>query len=167
MSALSKFARAATQQLTFRYLFALGIIALGLGSILLQSYSVYHRHCVTRCNLASRQGMLSQRIGLLAQHLAGSSPGNERRRTRRELLSAIDAMRLGHEALMTGEIDGEPMASIPSTAAEIYFDSPAYLDDKIRTYLEPAGQVARLPNAQFPIRDSDLSAFQRLSPPLI
>ena len=69
MSALSKFARAVTQHLTFRYLFALCTIILGLGSIPLQSYSVYQKHYVSRVNLTIRQGMLSQRIALIAQQL--------------------------------------------------------------------------------------------------
>jgi len=136
--------KAFTRDMTFRYAFALGLLAL----LAIAAYLVLEENILAQeahasvVNVAGRQRMLSQRIEVFSLLLVDSEDPVERGDFRLELLDAISLMEKSHDGL----INGNPTMNLPGThsplARAMYFDSPILLDLQVDRYLSEAKALA-------------------------
>ncbi|MEC4592587.1 MULTISPECIES: GGDEF domain-containing protein [Nitrospirillum] len=119
-----------TRRLTVAYVAALSLIALLSGSVhlLLDHVIAQQRDSGTIINVAGRQRMLSQRIGLLARDFY---EGHDEA-ARVPLLQAAATMERAHRALLGGTGDMGITHSLSDAARTLYFSPPAELDRRTR-----------------------------------
>lgn len=119
-----------TRRLTVAYVAALSLIALLSGSVhlLLDHVIAQQRDSGTIINVAGRQRMLSQRIGLLARDFY---EGHDEA-ARVPLLQAAATMERAHRALLGGTGDMGITHSLSDAARTLYFSPPADLDRRTR-----------------------------------
>ncbi|MDG3443026.1 GGDEF domain-containing protein [Nitrospirillum amazonense] len=119
-----------TRRLTVAYVAALSLIALLSGSVhlLLDHVISQQRDSGTIINVAGRQRMLSQRIGLLARDFY---EGHDEA-ARVPLLQAAATMERAHRALLGGTGDMGITHGLSDAARALYFSPPTDLDRRTR-----------------------------------
>ncbi|WP_198670424.1 diguanylate cyclase [Oceanicella sp. SM1341] len=128
--------RSIAHRMTIAYLVGLTLLAVLSSAVhfLLDGVIVQQQDSATVINVAGRQRMLSQRIALLAADMEDGKAD-----ARNQMLEAAQAMERAQDALINGGDLGIARALSPAARA-LYFDGPAPLDAKVRSYL---GAVAR------------------------
>ncbi len=131
--------RALARRLTIAYLVGLTFIALLSGGVhvLLDRAIAQQRDSATVINVAGRQRMLSQRIGLLASDLYHGDAS-----ARGPLADAVTVMRRSENALINGGDLGITHPLSPAVRPA-YFDGPAPLDRAVRSFVETARRFAQ------------------------
>lgn len=139
-----------TRAMTFRYAFALGLLAvLSIAAylVLIEAIKAQDTHAAV-VNVAGRQRMLSQRIEVFSLLLVGGEDQAEREEFRQELLDAVSLMEKSHNGL----INGDPSMNLPGDPSPrmraMYFDPPMSLDSEVRKYLSEAKALADAPDAE-------------------
>ena len=130
--------RTIASRLTLAYVAGLALIALLSGAVhlLLNNVIVAQGDSATVINVAGRQRMLSQRVGLLAMSLhAGDATA------RQPLLDATDLMERSEKALTQGGDLGISHALSPA-AHQFYLEGAAPLDPAVRQFVHDARQFA-------------------------
>ncbi|MEO5337142.1 MAG: PAS domain S-box protein [Magnetospirillum sp. WYHS-4] len=129
--------------MTIRYglvLFGLALLTFG-SHLLLANILDSERTSAAELNLAGRQRMLSQRIGLLGMELDRLSEGPLRAAVRAEYRQALDQMDRSHRIL----VQGDPTLGIlpPRTEAlhTLYFGPRRFLDRDVVSFLDQARQL--------------------------
>ena len=123
--------------LTFRYLFALGILAvLSLASYLILKENINsQKSSAAIVNVSGRQRMLSQRTALFSLRLINADGDAEREKVRQELQGIVELLEKSHNGLINGEpemnLPGKPSLEVKA----MYFSSPFFLDRQVRRYL--------------------------------
>jgi PAS domain S-box-containing protein len=132
-----------TRGLTFRYLFALGLVAtLAVANFwVLRAEIRANESSVELLTLSGRQRTLLQSTALMAQGLVSTYNPEERAPLRAELLEAIDSLESAHYRLV--EFDPTGAGAPPPEVQEIYEGSPWLLDTEIRNYLTHLRELAR------------------------
>jgi diguanylate cyclase (GGDEF)-like protein len=128
------------RRLMSAYAVALCLIAILSGSVhlLLDRVIVENGDSASVINVAGRQRMLSQRIGLYSV-LYSQNPTDE---TRAPLEDAIALMEASHKSLLFGnEALGLSGTMTPQSRA-LYTEAPWFLDERTRTFLTAARKVA-------------------------
>jgi diguanylate cyclase (GGDEF)-like protein len=155
--------RTTTRALTFRYLFALGLIAaLAIGGFLtLQQAIRTHEASSSIINLSARQGTLVQQAASAARLLVQSGDRSATATYRGTLFEIAHGMERAHGQL-TDPADplGRPLVTSEAVHA-LYFDAPLHLDRKIRTFIEHAMRLSGIPDGA--ISDRDASFRQLVS----
>jgi len=145
--------RTVTRGLTAGYLLGLALIAgFSIGVHLLLDHVISQQHdAATIINVAGRQRMLSQRIGMLAADLKLGDTD-----ARQPLLDAMALMQRSQDALVQGGDLGIRNALSP-TARQFYFEGLEPLDPEVRRFLDVARRFAA------PAEGDDVEdAFRRL-----
>lgn len=133
-------------QLTRRYLFALGIIAV----LALLAYGAARSLVLSRqvtsafINVSGRQGMLAQRIGRFALQYATNDNAEMRDEARDELLLLIDIYEESHLSLTEGGVAPRYQSFeafyippiMPESVRRHFFDEPAKLDEQARSFID-------------------------------
>lgn len=145
--------RAIARRLTYAYIAGLALIAMLSGAVhvLLNNVIVAQGDSATVINVAGRQRMLSQRIGLLAMELhAGDATA------RQPLLDAVTLMERSEKALMQGGDLGIRHELSPP-AHRFYLEGATPLDFAVRQFVLDARRFAQpLPG------DDAEAAYRRL-----
>ncbi len=130
--------RAIARRLTYAYIAGLALIAMLSGAVhvLLNNVIVAQGDSATVINVAGRQRMLSQRIGLLATYLHGGDAS-----ARQPLLDAVTLMERSEKALTQGGDLGIRQTLSPS-AHRFYQEGAAPLDSAVRQFVLDARQFA-------------------------
>jgi diguanylate cyclase (GGDEF)-like protein len=131
--------RTIAKRLTFAYVAGLTLIALLSGAVhlLLNNVIVAQGDSATVINVAGRQRMLSQRIGLLAMQLHA---GDET--ARGPLLDAVNLMERSEKALTEGGDLGIRHTLSPA-ARRFYLEGATPLDPAVREFIHDARQFAQ------------------------
>ncbi|NYE27581.1 diguanylate cyclase (GGDEF)-like protein [Rhodanobacter sp. K2T2] len=143
--------RAIARRLTYAYIAGLALIAILSGAVhvLLNNVIVAQGDSATVINVAGRQRMLSQRIGLLATDLhAGDATA------RQPLLDAVTLMERSEKALMQGGDLGIRHELSPS-AHRFYLEGATPLDFAVRQFVLDARRFAQ------PLPGGDVEAAYR------
>lgn len=130
--------RTIAKRLTLAYVAGLTLIALLSGAVhlLLNNVIVAQGDSATVINVAGRQRMLSQRIGLLAMQMhAGDATA------RQPLLDAVDLMERSEKALTDGGDLGISHTLSPA-ARQLYLEGATPLDPAVRQFIGDARQFA-------------------------
>ncbi len=130
--------RAIARRLTYAYVAGLALIAILSGAVhvLLNNVIVAQGDSATVINVAGRQRMLSQRVGLLATDLhAGDASA------RQPLLDAVSLMERSEKALTEGGDLGIRQTLSPA-AHRFYREGAAPLDPAVRQFVQDARQFA-------------------------
>ncbi len=148
--------QALTRRLTIAYLAGLTLIALLSGGVhvLLDRAISQQRDSATVINVAGRQRMLSQRIGLLASDLYHGDTA-----ARAPLIEAVTLMRRSENALILGGDLGITHPLSPAVRPT-YFDGPAPLDRSVRSFVETASRFAQSSPQPGGDAPADYSALQ-------
>ena len=139
--------------LTWRYVIALVLVASLSSAAWISLHLVIEEQQATAAvvNISGRQRMLSQRIALFSNLLAGAQK-SERAQIRGRLKEAIDLMERSHHAL----IQGDQALGLPGKMSDavhaMYFDGPDALDARVDAYLGSAREFMLL-EADAPGRD--------------
>ncbi|MEE3623212.1 diguanylate cyclase [Nitrospirillum sp. BR 11752] len=133
--------RLPTRRLTVAYVAALALIALLSGAVhlLLDHVIAQQRDSGTIINVAGRQRMLSQRIGLLARDFYEDHD----EQARIPLLQAAAAMERAHRALLAGNGDLGITHGLSDAARALYFSPPTDLDRRTRDLILSVRILAR------------------------
>jgi diguanylate cyclase (GGDEF)-like protein len=145
--------RAIARRLTYAYIAGLALIAILSGAVhvLLNNVIVAQGDSATVINVAGRQRMLSQRIGLLAMDLhAGDASA------RQPLLDAVTLMERSEKALTQGG-DLRIRQTLSPTAHRFYLEGATPLDSAVRQFVADARQFVQPP----PGADGE-AAYRRL-----
>ena len=128
---------AGTKWMTFKYVFALSLIAL-------LSFTAYHTlenvieteaTSAAIINVSGRQRMLSQRNAIVAEKYTDGHYDNTPDENLKPLRDAIDLMEKTHNGLINGD-PGMGLPGNPSqTVGSMYFDRPLLLDQQVRKYI--------------------------------
>ena len=86
-------------------------------------------------NVSGRQGMLTQRISLLAQTLTYIKNNEEAAKIRERLQAAIDLMEKSHNSLLKGSKEMNLSGNISREIASYYFMPPYEADQHIRKFI--------------------------------
>ena len=89
-------------------------------------------------NVSGRQGMLAQRISLLAQTLTYNKNNEEAAKIRERLQAAIDLMEKSHNGLLKGSKEMNLSGNMSRKIASYYFMPPYEADQHIRKFLSYA-----------------------------
>jgi diguanylate cyclase (GGDEF)-like protein len=130
--------RAIARRLTYAYVAGLALIAILSGAVhvLLNNVIVAQGDSATVINVAGRQRMLSQRVGLLATDLhAGDASA------RQPLLDAVSLMERSEKALTEGGDLGIRQTLSPA-AHRFYREGATPLDPAVRQFVHDARQFA-------------------------
>lgn len=144
--------------LTFRYSFALGLLAL----LFLTNYFILKENIGAQANSAAivnvsgRQRMLSQRIALYSLRLINAGEGRLRQQLRQELEKLTELMESSHLGLLKGSVamnlPGEPSLDIQA----MYFSSPLSLDKQIRQYIGEARSLLSASDNELTLENTHL-----------
>jgi diguanylate cyclase (GGDEF)-like protein len=128
------------RRLTRTYVAALALIALLSGAVhlLLDSVIASQANNASIINIAGRQRMLSQRIGMSA--MAWVQTGDMSARER--MLDAALQMKRAHAHLTQRAEEIEPLAWLAPAVANIYFTEPSRLDARTGAYISKAELLA-------------------------
>lgn len=135
------------RRLARTYIFALLLIAaLAISTHTLVDVLVAAERTATRVvDVAGRQRMLSQRIGLLALELAHADDVDRRARLRQRLAMAAAEMHRSHVGLLRGDQHLGVPGLQSDGADDIYFGAPHELDLQVRTFIGAARSFSQLP----------------------
>lgn len=127
------------RRLTLAYVVALSLIALLSGAIhlLLDRVILENGDSASVINVAGRQRMLSQRIGLYAL-MYSQDPQDQ---TRVVLIDAIALMEKSHSAILFGDLSMGLTGVMSPAARALYTQDPWQLDQKTREFLAAARAV--------------------------
>jgi diguanylate cyclase (GGDEF)-like protein len=145
--------RAIARRLTYAYIAGLALIAILSGAVhvLLNNVIVAQGDSATVINVAGRQRMLSQRIGLLAMDLRAGDAS-----ARQPLLDAVTLMERSEKALTQGG-DLRIRQTLSPAAHQFYLEGASPLDPAVRQFVSDARQFAQ----PSPGADAE-AAYQRL-----
>lgn len=138
----------AVRGMTFRYVFALLLIALlsTAAFVSLRTVIATEETASTIVNISGRQRMLSQRIVMFAQRLAAIADVAQRDALRREIRAAVDLMERSHTALLSGDAAiGVPPLRSPALRA-MYTNPPGSVDEGLRAFIARAREWIELPD---------------------
>ena len=135
--------RRLTRDLTFSYIASLmlvGFLSSGI-TFALGALITNQKDSAAIINVAGRQRMLSQRVGLLAEDVQTGDPA-----VQRDLLGAIALMERSQNALMNGGDLGIGHALSPA-ARHFYFEGTHPVDPLVRRFIAAARRFAANPRA--------------------
>jgi two-component system cell cycle response regulator len=123
--------RAIARRLTYAYIAGLALIAILSGAVhvLLNNVIVAQGDSATVINVAGRQRMLSQRIGLLAMDLRAGDAS-----ARQPLLDAVTLMERSEKALTQGG-DLRIRQTLSPAAHQFYLEGASPLDPAVRQFV--------------------------------
>ncbi len=131
--------------LTWRYIFALSLVALLSTAAWLSLHLVISEQNSTAAmvNISGRQRMLSQRTALFSNLLV-NAPRAERPQIRSKLTDAIQLMERSHHGLTHGDATMSLPRTMSPTIHAMYFDGPNALDKHVETYIEIVHELLQL-----------------------
>lgn len=147
--------------LTRRYLFALGLIALLSITAYLNLTQLINTQETNAAviNASGRQRMLSQKLSLLSVHLVQSKSGPVREELRQEILENLAVMELSHQGLIHGnkelKLPGNPTPEIRSA----YFSPPLQLDARFKNFSAHVRGLVHEPDAKLSQNNPHLLAI--------
>jgi PAS domain S-box-containing protein len=123
-----------------RYIFVLAAIGvLSLGSYLLLGESLLQQDTsAAEINLAGRQRMLTQRIGLLQSRLGEATSEQGKAENLKQLEEAINLMATSHKGLTIGDRTIGVTAASSKMLKELYFGPVSFVDKEVGDYLAKA-----------------------------
>lgn len=144
------------QNIWILYLVALGLVAFFLASffILSEINSATLSSNATAINIAGRQRMLSQRIGLLSNlYVTRIEAQQDATDLRDSLIDACNLFERSHEGLLHGDEDTGLTGKTGEIASGIFFSDEYNLDADVRKFLQ---------TARFILDSQDVSEQQRM-----
>lgn len=144
--------------LTFRYVLALGILAvLSLASYLILKENIKaNEGSAAVINISGRQRMFSQRIAFLSLRLVAAQGSEEKEKIRKALVLVAGAMEKSHNSLIKGDFVLE-LRRMPSPQVQAMYFSPSLnLDVQVRRYLEKARGLLSFSDAEIGLQNPNL-----------
>jgi PAS domain-containing protein len=144
--------------LTFRYVLALGILAvLSLASYLILKENIKaNEGSAAVINISGRQRMFSQRIAFLSLRLVVMQGSAEKEKIRKALALAAGVMEKSHNSLIKGDSVIE-LRRMPSRQMQAMYFSPSLnLDAQVRRYLEKARGLLSFSDTEIGLQNPNL-----------
>ncbi|TRW89783.1 diguanylate cyclase [Candidatus Methylobacter oryzae] len=134
-----------TRSLTWRYLFALSLVAVLSTAAWLSLHLVISEQNSTAVvvNISGRQRMLSQRTALFSNLLV-NAPKADQPAIRSKLTDAIQLMERSHHGLTHGDESMSLPRSMSPAIHAMYFDGPNALDRQVETYIRIVHELLQL-----------------------
>ncbi len=150
-----------TFNITFKYLLALGLIAIFFfaGYLVLYKIIAHAKGDAAVLNISGRQRMLAQRAATFSLILVNSKDINERNKIREKLSAIADTISKNHNRLTGGNLYFSYQGKVPPAVRALYFEPPTLLVSQIKEFV---AEIKKLVDEQDTALTHDNPHFQRI-----
>jgi len=147
--------------ITFKYLLALGIIAVlsFAGYLGLYKAVVQGKGSAEVINTSGRQRMLAQRVAMFSLILVNSKDINERNKIRKKLSAIADLFLKTHHRLASDDPYFSHRGKVPPAVRALYFEPPTLLDSRVQEFIT---EIKKLVDEQDDALTYDNPHFRRI-----